>query len=210
MQKDKVERLYEIYPILQRINIKNKNRLESKFQFKVLNQGELLRGGECPGLIFIIKGAIKIERIDEEGRQTHLYQIRAGEFCHQSISCQLECESLEIVGCALVETEVAMLPRGIVQEQLLEDLDFVKYLYKNLYSRFKLVIGHKAEIIHESIEERVVKFLIGKGSTVIYMTHQEIALEVGSSREVISRKLKELEREGVVELGRGKIKLKKL
>lgn len=202
------ENLYRAYPILKKMNEKSKNQIETQLSFKTLQEGEFLRGVECPGLIFIIKGVIKVEKIDAEGRQTHLYEIKSGEVCHQSLSCHMKCELLEIVGCALVETEVAILPRELIDQYLIGDLEFMHYVYKNLYNKFKMIIEHKEAIIHESIEERVVKYLKKKGSQIIYATHQEIALEVGTSREVVSRKLKELEREGVIELGRGKIKIK--
>ncbi|MEG0014637.1 MAG: Crp/Fnr family transcriptional regulator, partial [Cellulosilyticaceae bacterium] len=162
---------------------------------------------ECPGFIFIIEGHIKIEKIDLEGRQTSLYEIGQGEICHESLSCHLSCEKLEIIGYALTTTKIGILPKEVMQKYLLEDIEFMKYLYKNLYLKFKLLISHKESIIHQSIEDRLLKYIHGNNKEVIYATHQEIALELGSSREVISRKLKKLEGEGVVELGRGKIKV---
>lgn len=203
-----VKQLYKVYPILQEMNRKSNNRLEGEFKFRTLESGEYLKGKECPGLMFIVKGKIKVEKVDLEGRQTNLYEIGAGELCHESLSCHLNCETLEIVGYALVDTQIAMLPKALIDKYLLGDIEFMHYLYKNLYSKFKTIIGHKAAIIHESIEERLLKYLNDKGNNVVYATHQEIALELGSSREVISRKLKQLEQEGYIELGRGKIKIK--
>ncbi|MGL6175013.1 MAG: Crp/Fnr family transcriptional regulator [Cellulosilyticaceae bacterium] len=201
-----IESLYKAYPILKMINERNKNKLDEGFSFRVLERGEYLRGKECPGLIFIVKGKIKAEKIDLEGRQTNLYEIEEGELCHESLSCHLKCESLEVMGYAVVDTIVAILPKEMIDKYLLNDVEFMQYLYKNLYNKFKTIIGHKESIIHESIEERVLKYLAQKGKNIIYTTHQEIALELGSSREVISRKLKQLENEGYIELGRGKIK----
>lgn len=200
------ESLYKAYPILKDINEKNKNRLDQAFIFRYLERGEYLQGKECPGVVFIVKGKIKAEKVDLEGRQTNLYEIKEGELCHESLSCHLKCESLEVMGYAIVDTLVAVLPREITDKYLLNDIEFMKYLYKNLYNKFRMIIGHKESMIHESIEERVLKYLDQRGKNIIYTTHQEIALELGSSREVISRKLKQLENEGYIELGRGKIK----
>lgn len=202
-----LQEIYKAYPILQKINETNKQVLDKAFQFKTIECGAYLSGEECPGFIFIIEGCIKIEKIDLEGRQTSLYEIGRGEICHESLSCHLKCEDLEINGRALTITRIGLLPKEVVQKYLLRDIDFMQELYKNLYHKLKVIISHKESIIHQSIEDRLIAYIKRDGKQVIYATHQDIAVELGSSREVISRKLKQLEREGVVELGRGKIKI---
>lgn len=207
VESKRLEELYRAYPILQSIDGKHKKVVGEQFRFKTIESGEYLRGEECPGFIFITEGYIKIEKIDLEGRQTSLYEIGQGEICHESLSCHLSCENLEIIGYALTQTKIGVLPKEVVQKYLLQDIEFMQYLYKNLYHKFKLLISHKESIIHESIEDRLIKYINRDNKEVIYATHQEIALELGSSREVISRKLKKLEGEGLVELGRRKIRL---
>lgn len=199
--------VYKAYPILKSIDEKNKKLVSEHLVFRTLESGQYLKVEECPGFIFVIKGRIKVERIDSEGRQTSLYEIGRGEICHESLSCYIGCENLEIVGYALADTRVGILPKVVMQNYLLEDIGFMQYLYKNLYNKFKLIISHKESIIHESIEDRLIKYMKKNDTGVIYATHQEIALELGTSREVVSRKLKKLEEEGRVELGRGKIKI---
>ena len=78
-----------------------------------------------------------------------------------------------------------------------------------LYEKFKLIINVKEEVKHESLEKRLVKLLIEKNSRNIYITHNDLAFELDSAREVVSRRLKELERQGYLKLSRGKITIEK-
>ena len=204
-----IDELCMTYPILKSISEKSKTILKENMIFKKLEEGSYLKSGECPGVIFIINGRVKIEKINNEGKQTSLYEIVKGELCHESLSCDLECIPLTITGYAIVDTQIAILPRELARIYLLQEPAFLQYIYRQLYAKLHTLIGHKEAIIHESIEERVWKFLEKQKSNIVYATHQEIAMEVGSSREVISRQLKKLEKEGHIELGRGKIKIKK-
>lgn len=208
-EREGIDELCMTYPILKSISERSKSILKENIIFKKLEEGSYLKSGECPGIIFIISGRVKIERINNQGKQTSLYEIGKGELCHESLSCYLECMPLEITGYAVVDTQIGILPRELARVYLLEEPAFLQYIYRQLYTKLHTLIGHKEAIIHESIEERVWKFLEKQKSNIIYATHQEIAMEVGSSREVISRQLKKLEKEGYIELGRGKIKIKK-
>ena len=78
-------------------------------------------------------------------------------------------------------------------------------MYKDLYGKFNSVIENKEEMIHESLESRLLNFLINKNSKIIYTTHSQLAFEVDSVREVVSRKLKSIEKRGYIKLERGKI-----
>ncbi|MGL4798805.1 MAG: Crp/Fnr family transcriptional regulator [Cellulosilyticaceae bacterium] len=201
--------LYKAYPIVEELDKKYRGALGEYFYYQTIEAGERLHGGQCPGLIFVLKGSIKIERINQEGGQTALYTIHEGELCHESLSCYLQCKPLDIVGYATVDTQIAILPHKWVGEYLLNDVMFMQELYKKLYRYFRQIIGDKEAIIHDSVEERLLKYLESKQTSILYITHQEIAVDIGTSREVVSRKLKKLEEEGYVSLSRGKIKIEK-
>jgi len=79
------------------------------------------------------------------------------------------------------------------------------YIYEDLHKKFNSILENKEEIMHESLETRLVKLLINKNSNIIYATHGELAFEVDSAREVVSRKLKSIEKRGYIKLERGKI-----
>ena len=157
--------------------------------------------------MFVLSGDIKIQRLNYEGEETNLYNMGRGQLCHEALSCFLRCEPLNIVGRATQDSRICIIPFEIVERYLLNNVEFLKEMYRDLHSKFNLIIGNKEEVKHESLQKRLVKLLISKESKNIYATHAELAFELDSAREVISRKLKELEKEGYLKLTRGKIQV---
>lgn len=203
----KIEDLYKNYPILDKINKKNNNIINNQAIFKTVYADEYVKDteGTCTGVLFVISGSIKIQRINAQGEETNLYNIGQGEFCHEALSCLSSFESLNITGKAVQDSEVCIIPLDIARAYLVKDNEFLTYIYGDLYNKFITVIDNKEEIIHESLETRLVKLLINKNSKIIYATHSQLAFEIDSAREVVSRKLKSLEKRGYIKLERGKI-----
>lgn len=204
---EKFKNLYEEYPILKVLNLKSNGLLEEKLVYKKIYATEYMKTAEssCMGMPFIISGQIRIFRINNRGEETNLYTIGRGELCHETLSSLIECKALEVSAQAVQDSEIFIIPIDMVSDLFLKDVEFLKYLYINLQNKFRLILDSKEEIIHESIEERLIRCLNNKNSKIIYATHEQLAIEIGSSREVVSRRLKILEQIGKVKLSRGKI-----
>lgn len=209
--KDNIRDLYDAYPILKRIDNINNNIITSGGIFKELLADELLAsyGSGCSGFLFVLSGDINIQKIGIEGEETNLYNIGRGELCHEALSCFLRSEPLNVLGKATQTSKIFILPFDIADRYLLSNNEFLKNIYKDLHEKFNLIIGNKEAVKHESLKTRVLKLLISKESKIIYATHSELAFELDSAREVISRKLKELEKDGYLKLTRGKIQIVK-
>lgn len=202
-----VEKLFKAYPILENINKNNSNAIIKHGTFKTLEADQYLSslGGQCSGTLFVISGAVKIQKINLNGDETNLYNIGSGDFCHEALSCMMKCEPLNIVARALTKAEVFIIDMEATQNILLENREFFKAIYKDMFLKFSSLLSNKETIIHESLDKRLIQFLIDKGSNVIYTKHSELAFEIDSTRETVSRKLKALENEGYLQLSRGKI-----
>ena len=206
-----INKLYEAYPVLAQIDEENKGILGEKAIFKDLFADEYLstNEGECIGFLFVISGSIKINKLNERGEETNLYNIERGQLCHEALSCFMNCKSLNIIGKAIQDSKICVIPFDVVNKYLLQDTLFLQYIYKDLYDKLRIIINVKEEVRHESLTNRLVKLLIDKKSRNIYITHNELAFELDSAREVVSRKLKELEKRGYLKLSRGKIQIEK-
>lgn len=202
-----IKSLYDIYPVLKKIDENNNKIVSTQAIFKIVYSDEYVAGLEetCQGVLFVIKGTIKIQKINKNGEETNLYNIKQGEFCHEALSCLSNLESLNITGKAIQDSEICIIPFDIVRKYFIEDNKFLLYMYEDLYNKFNTVIENKEDMIHESLESRVIRLLINKNSKIIYATHNELAFEVDSVREVVSRKLKSIEKRGYIRLERGKI-----
>ncbi len=206
----RLKALFDAYPILKEIDDRDEI-IRKNVIFKKLLSEEYLKtdSGNCIGMLFVISGIIKVQKVTEEGNETNLYNVERGELCHEALSCFVNCQSLNIEGIAMQDSLIAILPSDIVKAYLLSDFRFMQVIYKDLYAKFRGVIENKEARIHESLESRLVKLLLSKNTKIIYTTHGELAFELDSSREVISRKLKELEKKGYLLISRGKIQLLK-
>lgn len=202
-----IKSLYDSYPVLKRIDENNNKIITSQAIFKTVYSYEYVSSSEavCAGVLFVLKGTIKIQKVNKDGGETNLYNINQGEFCHEALSCLSNLESLNITGKAIQDSIVCIIPFDIVQNYFIKDNEFLLYMYKDLYRKFNTVIENKEDMIHESVESRLLRYLIYKNSKIIYTTHSELAFEVDSVREVISRNLKNLEKKGYIKLERGKI-----
>lgn len=203
-----IESLYSVYPVVKEIDIKNNGIVSKQANFRTLYADEYAvetTEGSCKGVLFVIKGIIKIQKINKDGEETNLYNINQGEFCHEALSCLSNLESLNITGKAIQDSKVCIIPTDIIKKHFMNNNVFLFYVYKDLYNKFNTIIGNKEELIHESLKTRLIKLLMSKNSRIIYATHSELAFEIDSVREVVSRKLKSIEKLGYIKLERGKV-----
>ena len=202
-----IEALYSQYPVLGKIDKKNNGMISEHAYFKNLHADEYIAGAEetCHGILFVLEGVINIQKININGAQTNLYNIKQGEFCHEALSCVSNFESLNINGKASQYSEICIIPIEIVKRYIIVDEEFLVYIYEDLYKKFNAILENKENMIHESLETRLIKLLISKNSKLIYATHSQLAFEVDSVREVISRNLKSIEKRGYIKIKRGRI-----
>lgn len=163
-----IKELYKAYPILEQIDNYNKGALVERALFKELLADELLNTTEdkCVGFLFVISGTIKIQKINEKGEETNLYNIEKGQICHEALSCFLNCTSLNIIGRAMQNSKICIIPFDIVNTYLLNNTLFLQYIYKDLYSKFNVIINVKEEVKHEPLTNRLIKLLISKNSKI--------------------------------------------
>lgn len=169
----------------------------------------------CIGLSLILSGQIRVYKLGDDGKEITLYRIRRGDNCFNTILCALT-ESEETSFSEIEENAtIALIPMDFFRKYLLDNPSFLKYIFKNLYNKFENVVEGLEKVTFSSIENRLINYFKdnlreNQENKIIYKTHEKIAADIGSSREVVSRSLKSLEKRGLVELGRGKIKIKVL
>ncbi|MBB6325476.1 CRP/FNR family transcriptional regulator [Algoriphagus iocasae] len=157
----------------------------------------------------VLEGSIKILRMDEEGKELFLYYLDAGETCALSLTCCSASKPSEIK--AIVEEETTLIGIPIaVHEQWSNEFKQWKDFVSNTYqSRFQEMLVALDAVAFKRMDQRLMQYIVTKmkqyKANELQTTHQEIANELGTSREVISRLLKQLEKKKWIELGRNKI-----
>jgi CRP/FNR family transcriptional regulator len=182
-----------------------------KGQFSTFDPGKTLMepGQFVKAVPLVLEGSIKIMRMDEDGKELFLYYLEAGETCALSLTCCSAARPSEIK--AVVEEKVTVLFIPIqVHEQLTDEFkqwkDFVSSTYQHRFQEMLTVLD---AVAFKRMDERLMNYIVTKmkqlKSNELHTTHQEVANELGTAREVISRLLKQLEKKKWIELGRNVI-----
>ncbi|HBH22343.1 MAG TPA: Crp/Fnr family transcriptional regulator [Cytophagales bacterium] len=159
----------------------------------------------------MIKGSIKILREDEEGNEIFLYYLEEGDTCAISLTCCLSSQQSNIRAVAEQYSEYICIPIEYV-EKWMNKYDSWKAFIMNTYTRrFNMLLHAIDQLAFKKMDERLENYLIEKSelhqSKIIHISHLDIATDLNTSREVISRLLKQLEKMGKVRLGRNKIEM---
>ena len=159
----------------------------------------------------VLQGSLRVMRTEEDGRELLLYYIKAGESCIMSFLGGIHDDTSKINAVAEEKTELLLIPMDKISLLVKDFPEWLDYIFKLYHKRFEELLEVVDAIAFKKLDERILDFVKNKAklsnSKVINLTHEQIANELGSARVVVSRLLKQLESEGVVELGRNKITL---
>lgn len=192
------------------LNAKGQNILELSQQVTIPADVTLFHQGDaCQNYLLVISGSVKVFTRAENGREIVLYHISGGGSCVLTTSCIISSNHYPAEGVTESDIVALAIPK-IVFEQFLAESSYFRHLVFSSYGeRLTKLISLVEEISFSKLDIRLAKFLLENGSinTPIRTTHQVLATELGSAREVISRQLKEFENRGWVLLSRGKIEI---
>ncbi|MCS6807979.1 MAG: Crp/Fnr family transcriptional regulator [Bacteroidota bacterium] len=164
-------------------------------------------GSNCGKIGFVQRGVIRVFKLSETGREITLYRLYAGESCVLSMSCALSHPIHQ--ASAVVEEEAEILTTTIHDFQLLMERSHEarNYVFSQFASRLTDIMLLVEEVVFQRVDVRLAALLadLARHSSVIAKTHQELAIELGTAREVVSRILKDFEHRGLVRLSRGTI-----
>lgn len=159
----------------------------------------------CNGFITVLSGTLRAFLTSEEGKEITLYRLEKGYSCILSASCIFKNIQFSINIDALENTEAIVLPSEYLQRFSQNNMSLNQYILDLTQSRFSEVMWIMQDIVFSSFDKRLIKYLESFNEKVIKVTHESIANDLGTAREVVSRMLKYFEKEGMVKLSRGSI-----
>ena len=188
-----------------------KKELNSVSKRFTLPAGEIIMdiGQSIDHIPLVLEGSIKILREDEEGNEIFLYYLEAGHACATSITCCMSGQRSTIRAIAEDDTKYLAIPVQYSDEWMLKYKSWKNFVMNTYAERFEELLKAVDQLAFKKMDERLSKYLHDKAdlheSCEIHISHQEIAYDLNTSREVISRLLKQLERIGSIKLGRNRI-----
>lgn len=180
-------------------------------QFYRISQGETIieYGQNLRRIPLILSGAIKILRLDAMGDELLIYYLEKGETCTMTMTCCIGQKKSEIKAVAETEVEFISVPVEKMKDWTAKYESWMAFVFDSYNNRFDEMMQSIDSLAFGNMHDRLVKYLndqvMIRKTTTLDHSHQDIAYDLHTSRVVISRLLKNLEREGIIKLGRNKI-----
>lgn len=167
-------------------------------------------GSPCGNYVLLLEGSVRVQLIGEGGREAVLYRVQPGQSCIITTCCVISAEAYPAEGFTESPVAALAISKPVFDRALETAPAFRRFVFDNLGGRIAEVIARMEELAFRPVERRLVTYLLARtrpGET-LSVTHQEIAAELGTAREVVSRHLKRFEGAGLVRLGRGTLEVR--
>ncbi len=179
---------------------------------EVVSGTTLMRTGEyIKSTVLVTKGKIKVYREGEDGGEFLMYYLQPGQACALSMICATKNEKSQIMAKVVEDSELVMVPLKLMDKWMMEHRSWYEFVIETYRNRFEEVLEVVDNIAFRSMDERLEFYLKRHkeacGCKEVNLSHQEIATELNTSREVVSRLLKKMEQRGLVKLNRNQIEL---
>ncbi|WP_430448679.1 Crp/Fnr family transcriptional regulator [Rhodophyticola sp.] len=166
-------------------------------------------GQHADNLLLLLEGTVRVHQKSDTGREVLLYRVHAGESCVLTTACMLACENYSADGLAESDVSAVAIPRATFDALAARSDVFRNFIFTAYSRRITALFTLIDDIVFRRLDVRLAGRLLelaGAGD-VVQATHQMLATELGTAREVISRTLAEFQRRGWVEQSRGELRL---
>jgi CRP/FNR family transcriptional regulator len=205
------ERFFELFPLFGKNSPEMGSDIFAASKVVDFPAGKQLytEGDACAGISFLLEGEVRVYKISTGGREITLYEIGPGETCILNASCLISNISYPANAVSLSPGRILLLPSDEFMRLVEKHGQMRGLVLSVLAKRLTDVMTLVEEVAFQRMDERLMDYLIEKSEDgLLRVTHQKIASDLGTSREVISRLLKEFERQGELSLSRNMIRLK--
>lgn len=197
------------------------NIFQSDLQKEISNAGYLkkYRAGDIivdmdsyiKNIPVVISGSIKVIRTEEDGREILLYYLTPGESCIVSILAGMKNETSKIKAVVEEDAEIMLIPAGKAKDWVKKYPEWTDFIFNLYQKRFEELLNIVNSVAFQKVDTRLLQLIRQKAhlyqSKEISVTHQQLADELGITREATSRVLKQMEKDGLLQLSRNKIRL---
>lgn len=164
-------------------------------------------GDACQNFLLVLDGIVRVQMVSETGREIVLYRVDAGETCVLTTACLLGHDPYSAEGVTETEVHAIAIPAPLFHDLIGRSAILRNFVFQSYGARLTSLMMLVEEVAFGRLDIRLARFLCEHADAqgILPVTHQKLAIELGSAREVISRQLKTFERRGLVKLNRGQI-----
>ena len=202
--------LIESFDFINELRISEFNYLKENVYYTELKKGEIIMGthDRCESIPMVLTGSLRLFRTSDEGREMTSYYVTPGNVCILAAICTMGMIEYDFSAQADEDTLMAMLSPESFRHLTDTSVIFKNYIFNEMADKLLSAFSLIEEIKFTKVEERLIKYIQNNCNTdgELVITHDKLAVNTGTVREVVSRQLKKLEKQGILELSRGKIK----
>jgi len=202
---DKLELIRRTYPFLEKDLLSEIGEVSVLHHLKI-DQGILGEGDYIKSFPMVLEGCLRVVRLSESGNELLLYYLNSGEICSMSLTCCIGLQKSNIKMIAEEDSVIITIPVDVPEKWMSEYKSWKEFMMYSYKRRFDELLETIDSIAFMKLDERLIRFFTDRykstGKTLFKGTHQEIALQLNTSREVISRLLKNLEKNNLVLMSR--------
>ena len=201
----------EQFPGLSRLEPAIRDVLTRKSAVVTVREGSVIFGpGKSPeNLLLLLEGRVRVQQVSEAGREIVLYRVEAGQSCVLTTACLLAHEGYSAEGIAETDVRAVAIPRTVFDDLIAQSVTFRTFIFTAYSKRITELFQTIEDIAFQRVDLRLAQKLLDleRGTGQIKATHQQLAAELGTAREVISRQLGEFQRRGWIKQSRGSVEL---
>jgi CRP/FNR family transcriptional regulator len=211
ISQDQFDRLILALPVLEDATPELLREFKEKAFFARILEGRdvFIEGDHIDAIALLLSGVVRVYKISETGREITLYRFGNGESCILTANAILSQKNFPAIATVEKEAEAVMIPSNTFRDWVRHYDLWREFVFELLSQRLSSVMEIVEEVAFRRMDTRLATLLMGLGqrSYTIQSTHQQLAAELGSSREVISRILEDFSAQGLLEVSRGTIKI---
>lgn len=201
----------ERFPGLGSLEADERRYIEEHSRLVRVPSGSVVFGpGRAPeNMLLLLSGTVRVQQVSDAGREIVLYRVASGESCVLTTTCLLAEENYLAEGVAETEAEAVAIPKATFDTLLAQSARFRTFVFAGYSERITALFRVINEIAFFRIDIRLARKLceMVQSAGPVRITHQQLATELGTAREVVSRQLQEFKRRGWIEMSRGQIAL---
>lgn len=166
------------------------------------------KGDACRHFILVLAGCVRVQLSSEGGREVTLYRVRPGDTCALTTSCLVGKEDYPAEAVVEEDVTALMIPDSEFRQALLDSEPFRLFVFRGFSGRLCAIVSRMEMVTLRTIDERLAAQLLkGDVDVLSNITHHALASEIGTAREVVSRKLRSFESDGLIKSSRGRIEI---
>ncbi len=206
---DQMRRFLAAAPAFGRLDDRLRERVREAGAWTRIDDGQTVfrPGDPCRAFLAVVEGRIRVGTLSEEGRELHFYDVAPGEFCVLTIHCLLGRSGYSAWGVTEGAVEGVAVPAPLFERLVEQSAPFRREVFALIARRFDDMVRLVGEVAFQRLDRRLAARLLEQADDggVVARTHQELASDLGTAREIVSRRVGEFVRKGVLRTARGRI-----